>query len=373
MADSPDTAVADQQPSNRPGRSRPGFVAGVFGAIAGFVILIVFSPAWLPPVQFLFQFLGSLLIGWLRFSLRWQTTSGSGGWGDAVLVAVFLVIASVGGHAFARHRRFERWNTATAVKSTGVVLFAMLAGIALLGITRQVFWLRTSNSRMTESTLQKFRASMYSGNSLRGIARTLSEYERLHRHLPPGGTFDDDGRPMHSWVTFLLPYWSEETGGLHNEIAPDLPWDSDVNRPAMQKSVVLLNVRAQGPSHTSDGYATSHFAAVSHALPRNRAIRRTDVSDGLANTLFLGDVRFRHKAWGDPTNVRDLTLGINQRADGFGSSFAGGANFLAGDGSVRFLSNDTAPEVLEALATPDGGEPLNTRELPNRLRATSVE
>lgn len=377
MVDRPDTAVAEQRPSNDSGRSRPGSAGCVFGAIAGFVILIVFSPAWMPPVRFLFQFLGSLLTGWLRFSIRWQMTDGNIGWGDAAPLAVLFLVVTFVGHSvacwMARRRRFDRWNTAATVKSIGVVLSALLAGIALLGITRQVFWIRTSNSRMTDAAVEGIRARMHSGNYLRGIALTLDEYERLHRHYPPGGTFDDDGRPMHSWVTFLLPYWSEDTGRLHDEIDPNLPWDSDANRPAMQKRVMLLNVRSQGRSHTSDGYATSRFAAVSHALPRNRAMRTADVSDGLANTLFLGDVRFRHKAWGDPTNVRDLTLGINQRADGFGSSFAGGASFLAGDGSVRILSNNTAPEVLEALATPDGGEPLNTRERPYRLRAAPLE
>ena len=256
MADIPDTAAAEQRPSSDSGRSRPGFVAGVFGAIAGFVILIVFSPAWMPPVRFLFQFLGSLLTGWLRFSIRWQMTDGNIGRGDAALLAVLFLVVTFVGHSvacwMARRRRFDRWNTATTVKSTGVVLSALLAGIALLGITRQVFWIRTSNSRMTDAAVEGVRARMNSANSLPRIALTLDEYERLHRHYPPGGTFDDDGRPMHSWVTFLLPYLSDETGGLHNEIDPDLPWDSDANRPAMQKRVLLLNVRSQGRSHTSD-------------------------------------------------------------------------------------------------------------------------
>jgi hypothetical protein len=351
-----------QSPSGNRGCRRIGCLLTVGGSL----YLAFLSPVWMM-VLALLEPPWRLATGWLSFLGRWRSAGGAILWSDLAFAVVCLLILATGCHSFARwiarHRDFDRWSISTTAKSIGVMLSTSLAGIAILGVAHQVFWGVTSKSRLTHSNWHEFSGRMHSNNYLRGIALTLHEYERVYREFPPGGTFGEDGRPMHSWVTFLLPYWSEETGGLHNEIDPDLPWNSGANRPAMQRSVLLLNVESQGPSHTADGYATSHFAAVSHALQQNKALRKSDISDGLSNTLFLGDVRFRHKAWGDPSNTRDLTLGINQRADGFGSNFSGGAHFLAGDGSVRFLSNRTDPQVLEALATPAGGEQVNTWEL----------
>jgi prepilin-type processing-associated H-X9-DG protein len=41
---------------------------------------------------------------------------------------------------------------------------------------------------------------------------------------------------------------------------------------------------------------------------------------------------------------------------GFGSEHPGGSNFGFGDGSVRFLSNTVAPQLLSALANRSDGE-----------------
>jgi DNA invertase Pin-like site-specific DNA recombinase len=58
---------------------------------------------------------------------------------------------------------------------------------------------------------------------------------------------------------------------------------------------------------------------------------------------------------------RDPARGVNRSPYGFGGPVgAGGALFALADGSVRFVSERTSPAVLRALATPDGGEPIDT-------------
>jgi prepilin-type processing-associated H-X9-DG protein len=86
------------------------------------------------------------------------------------------------------------------------------------------------------------------------------------------------------------------------------------------------------------------------------------VSDGASNTITAGEVVSNFKPWGDPTDWRDLTLGINRSAHGFGSVLPGGASFLFVDGSVRFLKNTIDPHVLKALGTPAGGEKVSAED-----------
>ena len=85
-------------------------------------------------------------------------------------------------------------------------------------------------------------------------------------------------------------------------------------------------------------------------------MRIQDIADGTSNTVFCGEVRERFRPWGHPANWRDPAAGINQSPEGFGSPVADGCLFLMGDGTVRLVNKNIAPNMLKALATPDGGE-----------------
>lgn len=110
------------------------------------------------------------------------------------------------------------------------------------------------------------------------------------------------------------------------------------------------------------------------------SVRARDVSDGLSQTLVIGE------STGNPTattglraptysgyNVLDTRSGINGtttypgwkgpgsftwglRTTGFSSYHTGGAHFALGDGSVRFLSQNINLGTLNALASRSGGD-----------------
>jgi hypothetical protein len=118
------------------------------------------------------------------------------------------------------------------------------------------------------------------------------------------------------------------------------------------------------PQPTSDSWNHSKelkaARACDDASRRNLPFCITDIADGVANTLMIGEAAGNFKPWGYPANLRDPALGVGQSPDGFGGpSGQGGAQLVMCDGSVRFISNRIDRKILTALGTPAGGETID--------------
>ncbi len=121
---------------------------------------------------------------------------------------------------------------------------------------------------------------------------------------------------------------------------------------------------------------------VFHYLAEYRA---ADVTDGLSNTLFAGEVieshTFEssnvwsrgareidcHRSTSNPLNTPPgegwtMDLGGHSFNGAFASRHAGGANFAFGDGHVEFLEENIPLNIYQALSTRDGGEVLDRDE-----------
>jgi hypothetical protein len=217
-----------------------------------------------------------------------------------------------------------------------------------------------------------------------------------------------DNGPGWGWGAFLLPYLEQDT--LYRQINFKL----DVGGPAnavirttflkifycpADNLITTFTVTdgggnswqlAQGSYVACNGNdGVDDFTTPPHTGPFARGVvgyRAADISDGLSNTMFVGDrtVRLSYSTWvGGPTGAlnpfleapgnygAEVTLlmchagptGPNSPgvfdADSTSSPHRTGVPFVFGDGSVHYLSNSIDVTVWMALATRAGGEPVN--------------
>ncbi len=208
------------------------------------------------------------------------------------------------------------------------------------------------------------------GKHLLEIGVGLNQHHEQHAAFPVGGVFtrDEAGvvKGQHGWMTFLLPFIGEQE--LHRQIDLGKSYDDPANRPAMTRDVTAYFAAGGDRAKIVQGYAVSHFAGVGGEIDdaqglahvgifqRDEAVKRDEVTDGLSNTLIVGELPGSFPPWGDPENWRMIGRGINKDANGFGNATRTGATFLLADGTVKFFNNKTDPKLLRKLSTRDGGE-----------------
>ena len=180
--------------------------------------------------------------------------------------------------------------------------------------------------------------------------------------LPPGCTVDQEGEPLHSWMTLILPFVDQQD--LFEKINRDTAWNIPGNESVFKNRInAFWNPGFAAPTqYDQAGFALSHYAGNVHVLGGTRRLSLADFKDGTSNTILAAEIAEELPPWGKPGNWRDPVLGLNRRPDGFGGPFPGGANLLFADGSVRFIVDGVKPKVIQALATPSGGEKISLEE-----------
>lgn len=215
-----------------------------------------------------------------------------------------------------------------------------------------------------------------SRNNLKQIAIAMHNYESANLEFPQGlrATKNDDLKTeqRQSWLVSLLPY--VEQAALYNQIEADEAWDSEKNADAAASKIAIF----QNPATVEKGvpkFGTTHYVGIAglgkdgpklpvtdekagvFAYDRTTKIR--DISDGTSNTLMVGEASKDFGPWasGGNSTIRPFTKKPYLNGpDGIGGPYKGGVNFALCDGSVRFISENVDPSVIEALTTIRGGE-----------------
>ncbi len=254
-------------------------------------------------------------------------------------------------------------------------------------------------------------------NNLHQIGIALNAHVAANTAFPPGYVSLvlanlDDGGPGWAWGARLLPQMDQ--GPLFQKLNFELPIDGPAAAPWRMTSVPsficpsddafepIVDVWNVGfKDRLCQMAAASYVGSAGTVRPtckqcrdlfdgvfgRNRAIKPKDVTDGLSNTIAVGE-RSNYWAaaaiWGvvprsvlldrqqrgryaagpayvlgttfvEGFNIEELAMDDHATMDTYAESFLsrhpGGAFFVFCDGGVRFLRDDLEPGVMNALAT----------------------
>jgi prepilin-type processing-associated H-X9-DG protein len=205
---------------------------------------------------------------------------------------------------------------------------------------------------------------------LHQIGLALHAYHTRYGSFPPAFVTDDNGRPVHSWRTLILPFLGQKT--LYNSIWLSEPWDE-------RRNVGVLSRLQSSPSmpygcpESADGshpalspWNGTNYLAITGAdtaWPDDRPARLSDdFPDGAGRTILVVEVEHSDIAWTEPRDIpfSEMNFTANAGRDRLisspWSSRSPIVHVLFADGSVRTLPADTPAETIRALITRNGGE-----------------
>lgn len=202
-----------------------------------------------------------------------------------------------------------------------------------------------------------------STNNLKMIGLAMHNYHDTHKALPAPANVDKQKKALLSWRVHVLPYLDQLA--LYQQFHLDEPWDSEHNKPlidrmpptfvspespalAKQGKTRYVVPRGKGTMFEGDGKTQG-------TIPLGTMFR--EIRDGLSNTLMV--VEAHPDAAVIWTKPDDLVIDFKNPLKSLSGSVQKGFPALFGDGSVRFISDSIDADVMKALLTINGGEPVN--------------
>jgi prepilin-type N-terminal cleavage/methylation domain-containing protein/prepilin-type processing-associated H-X9-DG protein len=238
-------------------------------------------------------------------------------------------------------------------------------------------------------------------NNMKQIGLALHSYVDLYGYFPPAYANQpanpDDYRPGWGWGTLLLPLLDQ--AALYQQLNPGGTLFGGGANPASPTPLTQTPLAVYrcpsdiGPDLNDDRFyfATSNYRAVcgpagagawfvtnmdhGGVMYQNSQTRVTDIPDGTAATLAVGECRYHADHWAaiwpgmigvDPGGIMvscvmwqldAYSSQINGSASqAFSSRHPGGAGFVFCDGSVRFLAEGGDMWMIQWLAGRNDGQ-----------------
>lgn len=192
--------------------------------------------------------------------------------------------------------------------------------------------------------------------SLKMIGLAFHNYHDVYRSFP---RYDGDARPDPddakrglSWRVHLLPFL--ENAKLYEEFNLNEPWDSDTNKPLIEKMPdVFKTAGVDKPGHTAI------HVFIGAGAPFNdgeRLTRLRDFLDGTSNTILATEAGpDTAEIWTKPSGLKFTGKDSLKLFGNVGEKI----KVVFADGAVRYVPRDIDAETLNNLIQGDDGNPVN--------------
>ena len=188
---------------------------------------------------------------------------------------------------------------------------------------------------------------------LKALSIALHNYHDVYRQFPPAAIRDANGRPLLSWRVAILPFLEENK--LYQQFHLDEPWDSPHNKPLIAKMPEVL--RPRSATLRAEGKTTMLVPVGKQTIfGPPQGVRIRDITDGTSKTILIVDADEAHAAvW---TKPEDLNVdGVDAKHAVIGTRKEG-VNCAFADGHVERLDPSFTADMVRALLTRNGGEPI---------------
>ena len=266
----------------------------------------------------------------------------------------------------------------------GFTLVELLVVIAIIGILIALLLPAVQAAREAARRSQCV-------NNLVQVGLAVHNYEAAYQMLPPG-TVNPEG-PIRNvpkgylvgWLVQILPFIEEQVTFKYVDFSVGV-YD-DKNTPVAQTEIYVFNCPSDGMAYARGMRWLANYAGCHHdveapidadnhgVLFLNSHVRMRDITDGTSHTIFVGEKKVDAIDLGWMSGTRatlrntgtpiDQTPVVREKGEsfvleeegqasdlsvgGYGSYHPGGANFLLGDGSVRFVSETIDQSAYEQL------------------------
>ncbi len=262
-------------------------------------------------------------------------------------------------------KQFEEEMLKPAVRNSNALMVAKMdlqigpQPLALVGPLIALMDLSMSKAREeAKAKTEKY----ISANNLKIIGLAVHNFYSNYNRFPSDIVDKKTGKPLLSWRVAILPYLEHEA--LYKQFKLDEPWDSPNNIQLVKKLPKVYS--ALGKIEIDEkGNALTQYLGIRGPgclFEPNDQIRIGAITDGTSNTIMIVEAK-KGAVWSKPEDFdfNDTKL-ININV--LGGVFPGGVHTVFCDGSVRFLSDKTSPDLLKALFTRAGSEIIDQIKFP---------
>ncbi|MGO8745221.1 MAG: DUF1559 domain-containing protein [Thermoguttaceae bacterium] len=202
-------------------------------------------------------------------------------------------------------------------------------------------------------------------NNLKQIGLALQNYRGCYGCYPPACTYDETGRPMHSWRFLILPFL--ESMPTYSSCNLNEPWDAPSNRALLADHKYVYKCPDDQTAYAPDSNTTSYLAVVGRRaawrLGENEIPEDGDLQKHAADTFLVIETANSGIQWPEPRDIRfdDVDAlrsmaanGPHMRDNGYFVCKTPAVNAVLFDGDMIFMFPwDSKAGVLTGLLPPE--------------------